>query len=81
MSGIILVYGHDPTLLETRRLILEKAGFTVYNTTSFDDCRSGEQSNAWVLLNSLDSRLVGSSEKLRPAQGNLSPPTARHATQ
>jgi DNA-binding NtrC family response regulator len=39
MSGTILVYGHDPTLLETRRLILEKAGFTVYNTTEFDEFR------------------------------------------
>jgi hypothetical protein len=30
----ILIYGREPSLLETRRLILQKAGFQVWTVTS-----------------------------------------------
>lgn len=33
--GRILLYGHYPTLLQTRRWILEKAGFRVWIATQF----------------------------------------------
>jgi DNA-binding NtrC family response regulator len=34
-AGRILLYGHYPTLLQTRRWILEKAGFRVWIATQF----------------------------------------------
>jgi hypothetical protein len=32
-SAGILIFGHDATLLETRQLILERAGFQVWTAT------------------------------------------------
>jgi DNA-binding NtrC family response regulator len=37
MHGKILVYGNDPILVTTRRLILEKAGYHALATTEFSD--------------------------------------------
>jgi DNA-binding response OmpR family regulator len=37
MQAKILVYGNDPILLMTRRLVLEKAGFRVFTTLEFSD--------------------------------------------
>jgi DNA-binding response OmpR family regulator len=37
MHGKILVYGNDPMLVTTRRLILEKAGYHALATTEFSD--------------------------------------------
>ena len=37
MSGTILIYGNEPLLVETRRLILEQAGYEVYATMEFQN--------------------------------------------
>ncbi len=34
--GAVLIYGHDSLLLQTRRRILEQAGYTVWTTGSLD---------------------------------------------
>ena len=35
MHGAILIYGNEPTLVKTRSLILEKAGYEVFAATAF----------------------------------------------
>jgi DNA-binding response OmpR family regulator len=37
MTGKVVVYGRDPILLLTRRLILERAGFTVFTTSHLEE--------------------------------------------
>jgi DNA-binding response OmpR family regulator len=37
MFDSILVYGNDPLLLTTRRLVLEKAGFRVFTSMKYED--------------------------------------------
>jgi hypothetical protein len=37
MHGTIFIYGNDVMLLTTRRMIFEKAGYTVFTAESFSD--------------------------------------------
>ena len=37
MTDKVVVYGNDPLLLLTRRLLLERAGFTVFTTSHFEE--------------------------------------------
>jgi DNA-binding NtrC family response regulator len=50
MAASILVYGHDPLLLETRRIILERAGFAVHTTTKFEEFKATACTRAFDLL-------------------------------
>lgn len=58
-SGSILLYGHDLDLLETRRLVLEYAGFRAEVVTSLEDAEkivTAQPANLFVLCHSLSPR-------------------------
>jgi hypothetical protein len=39
-TGTVLIYGHDPLLLQTRRRIFEEAGYTVWTAEVLDEVGS-----------------------------------------
>ncbi len=49
-TGTVLIYGHDPLLLQTRRRILEQAGYTAWAAEVLDEVDSIITTNAVGLL-------------------------------
>ena len=49
-TGTVLIYGHDPLLLQTRRRILEQAGYTAWAAEVLDEVESIITTNAVGLL-------------------------------
>ena len=49
-TGTVLIYGHDPLLLQTRRRILEQAGYTAWAAEVLDEVESIITTNAVELL-------------------------------
>ena len=45
-TGTVLIYGHDPLLLQTRRRILEQAGYTAWAAEVLDEVESIITTNA-----------------------------------
>jgi DNA-binding NtrC family response regulator len=77
-SAGILVFGHDPILLETRRLILEKAGFQVWTATEANEAVQvlvREPIDLFILCQSLSHDeclpILETAHTLRPDMKNL----------
>jgi len=49
-SGTVLIYGHDPLLLQTRSRILKQAGYTVWTAEVLDEVKAIIGANAVVVL-------------------------------
>lgn len=49
-SGVVLIYGHDPLILQTRRRILERAGHTVWTAEVLDEVESIITTNEVAVL-------------------------------
>lgn len=77
-SARILVFGHDATLLETRRLILERAGFQVWTAsevTGAVQILAKEAIDLFILCQSLSvdecASILKAAHILRPDMKNL----------
>jgi DNA-binding response OmpR family regulator len=57
MTDKVVVYSSDPLLLPTRRLLLERAGFTVFTTSHFEE--------KIELMTTQEPQLLNLSEPLR----------------
>jgi len=65
--GSILIYGYDIDLLDTRRLVLEQAGFNVEvltRLTDLEEMASAHEADLLILCHSLSSRECESALKL-----------------
>jgi len=72
-SGTILLYGHYPTLLKTRRWILENAGFRVWTATQHaevEDILSAEPIDLLIMGHTLSAKdcemALAAARRLRP---------------
>ena len=77
MSSVstILIYGHDPTLLDTRRWVLEKAGFQVFTVGEMEGTAkllADERIDLLLLCHTLTSE---ERRTIRAATTNLRPAT------
>ncbi len=74
----VLILGHDPALLETRKLVLNRGGFQVWTTTKVTeavDCLLHEPVDLFILCQSLPARvcehMLETAHTLRPDVFNL----------
>ncbi len=77
-SAEVLIFGHDPVLLETRRLLLNRAGFQVWiaaKATEAVDVLLNEPIDLFILCQSLPAdvceRTLETAHTLRPEMINL----------
>jgi DNA-binding NtrC family response regulator len=77
-SADILIFGHDATLLETRRLVLKTAGFQVWTALKATDAvqiLSAQPIGLFVLCRTLSNRecegVLETAHALRPDMKNL----------
>jgi DNA-binding NtrC family response regulator len=77
-SADILIFGHDATLLETRRLVLKTAGFQVWTALKATDAvqiLSAQPIGLFVLCRTLSNQecegVLEAAHTLRPEMKNL----------